>query len=150
MCGRNIKVGLSALLLCWLLAWPLSAMAATPQAITPQDSLRLEQIFNELSTNNQILLQSNTKSALDLIASLKEVKLLRQEVQELKELSVRLRAASMKIEADLSNSNDSLKKENQSLAAESKKINSKINSLRRDRTGWEIVSVILAAVAVIK
>lgn len=150
MCGKRIRVGLSGLLLCWLLAWPLTAMAATPPAITPQDSIRLEQIFSELSSNNKILLQSSTQSALDLIKVTNELRKSQQELQELKELLARLQAASIQTERDLSNSNDLLMRANQSLAVESKKMNDKINSLRRDRTGWEIVSVLLAAVAVIK
>ena len=150
MCGRNIKRGLSGLLLCWLLCTPLSAMAATPPQITPQDSMRLEQIFSELSSNNKILLQSSTQSALDLIRVSKELAQSKRELQELKELLARLQAASIQTERDLSSSNDLLMRANQSLAVESKKMNDKINNLRRDRTGWEIVSVILAAVAVIK
>lgn len=146
----TIKKLVSALLCLLLLFMPLTAMAATPPAITPQDSTRLEQIFSELSSNNKILLQSSTQSALDLIKVSMELKQSRQELQELKELLARLQAASIQTERDLSNSNDLLTRANQSLAVESKKMNSKINSLRRDRTGWEIVSVILAAVAVIK
>lgn len=147
---KTLKNTLSLLLCLLLLATPLTAMAATPPAITPQDSARLEQIFSELSSNNKILLQSSTQSALDLIRVSKELKQSQKELQELKELLARLQAASIQTERDLSNSNDLLTKANQSLAVESKKMNSKINSLRRDRTGWEIVSVILAAVAVIK
>ena len=150
MCGRNISRILSALLLCWLLAMPVSALAATPQQLTAQDLTRLDQIFSELSSNNKILLQSSTQSALDLIRVTNELRQSRAELQELKELLARLQAASMQTEKDLTNSNDSLTRANQSLAAESKKINQKINALRRDRTGWEIVSVILAAVTVIK
>ena len=149
MC-RKIKYGLLLSLLCCVLAVPGICMAATPPAITPQDSMRLEQIFSELSSNNKILLQSSTQSALDLIRVSKELKQSRQELQELKELLARLQAASIQTERDLSSSNDLLTRANQSLAVESKKMNDKINSLRRDRTGWEIVSVLLAAVAVIK
>ena len=44
----------------------------------------------------------------------------------------------------------SLQTANELQAKYEKETKAKINSLRRDRTGWEIVSVILAAVAVIK
>lgn len=150
MCGRNISRILSVLLLCWLLAMPGICMAATPPQLTAQDLTRLDQIFSELSGNNKILLQSSTQSALDLIRVTNELRQSRAELQELKELLARLQAASMQTEKDLTNSNDLLTRANQSLAVESKKMNQKINSLRRDRTGWEIVSVVLAAVAVIK
>ena len=150
MCGKNIKRGLSALLCCWLLFTPLSVMAATPQPITPQDSMRLEQIFSELSSNNKILLQSSTQSALDLIRVSKELKESQRELQELKELLARLRSASIQTERDLSNSNDLLTRANQSLAAESKALNSKINSLRRDRTLWQIVGLAIGVFAAIK
>lgn len=147
---KTLKNTLSLLLCLLLLASPVSCWAATPQPITPQDSIRLEQIFSELSSNNKILLQSSTQSALDLIKVSRELKQSQKELQELKELLARLQAASIQTERDLSNSNALLTQANQSLAAESKKMNAKINSLRRDRTAWEIVSVILAAVAVIK
>ena len=150
MCGKSIRQRLlSALLCCWLLAMPLTAMAATSQ-LTAQESERLEQIFSELSSNNKILLQSSTQSALDLIRVTNELRQSQKELQELKELLARLQAASIQTERDLSNSNDLLTRANQSLAAESKKINAKINSLRRDRTLWEIVSIALAATAIIK
>lgn len=147
---KTLKNTLSLLLCLLLLASPVSCWAATPPQITPQDSMRLEQIFSELSSNNKILLQSSTQSALDLIRVSKELKQSQKELQELKELLARLQAASIQTERDLTSSNDLLTKANQSLAVESKKMNSKINSLRRDRTVWEIVSVLLAAVAVIK
>ena len=140
------------LLLWFFVLWVVLSTGSTCWAATTvptpqQDSVRLEAIFNELSTNNQILLQSNTASALDLIAALKEVKQLRLEVQELKELSVRLRAGSMQIEADLTSNNDLLKKANQLLAAEQKAINHKLSEMRRDRTmGYIGAGLAVAAV----
>jgi len=139
VCGKRIKIGLSGLLCLLLLLQGLTCWAATPQ-LSQQDLTRLEQIFSELSSNNKILLQDSTQSALDLIQAQKELKQSRVELQELKELLVRLQAASTKIEADLTSSNDLLTRANQSLAAEQKQINNKTNSLRRDRTFWEIVA----------
>ncbi len=139
MCGKRIKIGLSALLCLFVLLPGPTCWAGTTQ-LSQQDSIRLEQIFSELSANNKILLQDSTQSALDLIQAQKELKQSKIELQELKELLVRLQAASTKIEADLTSSNDLLTRANQSLAEEQRKINSKINSLRRDRTLWEIVA----------
>lgn len=136
------------LLLCLFVLLPGPTCWAGTTQLSQQDSARLEQIFSELSANNKILLQDSTQSALDLIQAQKELKQSKTELQELKELLVRLQAASTKIEADLTSSNDLLTKANQSLAAEQKQINNKINSLRRDRTTWEVIAGIILVGAI--
>jgi hypothetical protein len=55
-----------------------------------------------------------------------------------------------KMKTDLMRQEASLQTANALQAKYEKETQAKINSLRRDRTGWEIVSVILAAVAVSK
>jgi len=137
-----------SLALCLCLLLPGVTCWAGITQLSQQDSTRLEQIFSELSANNKILLQDSTQSALDLIQAQKELRQSRQELQELKELLARLQSASMKVESDLTSNNVLLTKANSLLAAESKQINSKINSLRRDRSAWETVAGILAGVLI--
>ena len=143
MCGRNIKRGLSALLLCWLLAWPVICSASTAQlTITEQQLTIFDQNFERL----QKLIEASkltTNESAKLIVSLQE------RLQRADALQVQSAIIIEKMRADLTRQETSLQTANALQAKYEKETKAKINNLRRDRTGWEIVSVILAAVAVI-
>ena len=134
-------------LLCLLLALPGTGWAA---ATTADDLTRLDQIFSELRTNNAILMQDSTKSAMDLIEASKQLKQSRQELQELKELLMRLQAESIAAKAESKQAQDSLTRANSELtsyAAEQKKAQAR---LKTERTVWMIIAGIAAGAAVIK
>ena len=141
-----MKIRLISLLLCWLLLLPTSCSAAA----TADDLTRLDQIFSELRTNNAILMQDSTKSAMDLIEVSKQLKQSRQELQELKELLMRLQAESIAAKAESKQAQDLLTKANSELtqyAAEQKKIQS---HLRTEKTWWMIVAGVAGYFAVTK
>ena len=144
MCGRNIKCGLSALLLCWLLFMPLTCLASTAQlTITEQQLTSFDQNFERL----QKLIEASkltTNESAKLIVSLQE------RLQRADALQVQSAIIIEKMRTDLTKQETSLQTANALQAKYEKETKAKINSLRRDRTVWEIVSVILAAVAVIK
>ena len=142
-----MRIRLISLLLCWLLLLPTSCSAATA---TADDLTRLDQIFSELRTNNAILMQDSTKSAMDLIEVSKQLKQSRRELQELKELLMRLQAESIAAKAESRQAQDLLTKANSELtqyAAEQKKIQSQ---LRTEKTVWMILAGVAAGFAVIK
>ena len=142
-----MKIRLISLLLCWLLLLPTACSAATT---TAQDLTRLDQIFSELRTNNAILMQDSTKSAMDLIEVSKQLKQTRQELQELKELLMRLQAESIAAKAESKQAQDLLTKANSELtqyAAEQKKAQAR---LKNERTLWQVVAAVAVGAAVFK
>ena len=144
MCGKNIKIGLSGLLLCWLCFMPLICSASTGQlTITEQQLTSFDQNFERLQRLIEASKLTTSESA-KLIVSLQE------RLQRADALQVQSAIIIEKMRADLTRQETSLQTANALQAKYEKETKAKINSLRRDRTGWEIVSVILAAVAVIK
>lgn len=144
MCGKNIKRGLSGLLLCWLLVSPLICSASTvPLTITEAQLTDFDQNFERLQRLIEASKLTTSASAV-LIVSLQE------RLQRADALQVQSAIIIEKMRADLTRQETSLASANALQAKYEKETKAKINSLRRDRTGWEIVSVILAAVAVIK
>lgn len=144
-----MKTRLISLLLCWLLLLPTTCGAASYQATT-QDLTRLDQIFNELRTNNAILMQDSTKSALDLIEASKQLKQSQRELQELKELLMRLQAESIAAKAELKQASDSLARANSELnqfASEQKTAQAR---LKTERTLWQVVAAVAVGAVVIK
>ena len=149
MCGKNISRILSVLLLCWLLVWPVICSAAT-MSITEQEMQTLLQNSKRLGEINSYLQLNSTDSQKTLLQVSAELKASLAELQTLKAELAKLQE-NLLIAKSLSQSQqDLLRKTNESFQQYSNEQKQKINSLRRDRTGWEIVSVILAAVAVIK
>ena len=144
VCGRNISRILSALLLCWLLAMPLTAMAATsPLTITEQQLNSFDQNFGRLQTLIQASKLTTSESA-KLIVSLQE-RLARADA-----LQVQSAIIIEKMKTDLLRQETSLQTANALQQKYEKETKAKINSLRRDRTLWEIVAVVAAIAAVIK
>ena len=149
MCGKNISRILSVLLLCWLLVWPVICSAAT-MSITEQEMQTLLQNSKRLGEINSYLQLNSTDSQKTLLQVSAELKASQAELQTLKAELAKLQE-NLLIAKSLSQSQQGLlRKTNESFQQYSNEQKQKINSLRRDRTGWEIVSVILAAVAVIK
>ena len=141
MTGRKY---LSALLCLLLLAMPVSAMAATQQlTITEEQLTSFDKNFERLQNLIEASKLTTTESA-KLIVSLQE-RLARADA-----LQVQSAIIIEKMKIDLEKQAISLQTVNELQAKYEKETKAKINSLRRARTGWEIVSVILAAVAVIK
>jgi len=144
VCGKRLNLILSLLLLCWLLAMPLTVMAATPPlTITEAQLNSFDQNFERLQNLIEASKLTTSESA-KLIVSLQE-RLARADA-----LQIQSAIIIEKMRADLTRQETSLQTANALQAKYEKETKAKINNLRRDRTGWEIVSVILAAVAVIK
>ena len=144
MCGRNISRIFSALLLCWLLAMPGICMAATPHlTITEAQLNSFDKNFERLQTLIEASKLTTSESA-RLIVNLQE------RLAKADALQVQSAIIIEKMKTDLAKQEASLQTANALQAKYERETQAKINSLRRDRTGWEIVSVILAAVAVIK
>lgn len=144
MCGRKIKRGLSVLLCCWLLVVPVICSASTAQlTITEAQLTSFDQNFERLQRLIEASKLTTSASAV-LIVSLQE-RLARADA-----LQVQSAIIIEKMKTDLTRQETSLQTANALQAKYEKETKAKINSLRRDRTAWEIVSVILAAVAVIK
>ena len=140
----NGRKYLSALLCLLLLVMPVSAMAATQQlTITEEQLTSFDRNFERLKNLIEASKLTTTESA-KLIVSLQE-RLARADA-----LQVQSAIIIEKMKIDLEKQATSLQTVNELQAKYEKETRDKINSLRRDRTVWEIVSVILAAVAVIK
>ena len=141
MNGRKYLSALLCLLLCCL---PLTAMAATPQlTITEEQLTNFDQNFERLQKLIEASKLTTTDSA-RLIVNLQE------RLAKADALQVQSAIIIEKMKTDLAKQETSLQTANALQAKYEKETQAKINSLRRDRTGWEIVSVILAAVAAIK
>ena len=141
MNGRKYLSALLCLLLCCL---PLTAMAATPQLTITEEQLNsFDQNFERLQKLIEASKLTTTDSA-RLIVNLQE-RLARADA-----LQVQSAIITEKMKTDLMKQETSLQTANALQAKYEKETQAKINSLRRDRTGWEIVSVILAAVAIVK
>ena len=144
MCGKRLNRILSVLLLCWLLAMPGICMAAmSPLTISEEQLNSFDQNFARLQTLIEASKLTTSESA-KLIVSLQE------RLAKADALQVQSAIIIEKMKTDLMKQETSLQTANALQAKYEKETQAKINSLRRDRTGWEIVSVILAAVAVIK
>ena len=136
---------LASVLLCLLLLFmPLTAMAATPPLTISEEQLNsFDQNFARLQTLIEASKLTTSESA-KLIVSLQE------RLAKADALQVQSAIIIEKMRADLTRQETSLQTANALQAKYEKETQAKINSLRRDRTGWEIVSVLLAAVAAIK
>ena len=140
----NGRKYLSALLCLLLYCLPLTAMAATPQlTITEEQLTNFDQNFERLQKLIEASKLTTTDSA-RLIVNLQE------RLAKADALQVQSAIIIEKMKTDLLRQETSLQTANALQQKYEKETKAKINSLRRDRTGWEIVSVLLAAVAVIK
>ena len=140
----TIKKLASALLCLLLLFMPLTTMAAMPQlTITEVQLNSFDKNFERLQTLIEASKLTTSESA-RLIANLQE------RLAKADALQVQSAIIIEKMKTDLAKQEASLQTANALQKKYEQETQAKINSLRRDRTGWEIVSVILAAVAVIK
>ena len=141
---KTLKNTLSLLLCLLLLASPVICSASTGQlTITEAQLTAFDQNFERLQRLIEASKLTTSESA-KLIVSLQE------RLQRADALQVQSAIIIEKMKADLTRQETSLQTANALQAKYEQETKAKINSLRRDRTGWEIVSVILAAVAVIK
>ena len=141
MNGRKYLSALLCLLLCCL---PLTAMAATPQLTITEEQL------NSFDQNFERLQNLIAASKLTTSESAKLIVSLQERLAKADALQVQSAIIIEIMKTDLTRQETSLQTANALQAKYERETQAKINSLRRDRTGWEIVSVILAAVAVIK
>ena len=140
----NGRKYLSALLCLLLLAMPVSAMAATQQLMITEEQLTsLDRNFARLQNLIEASKLTTTESA-KLIVSLQE-RLARADA-----LQVQSAIIIEKMKIDLEKQATSLQTANALQAKYEKETRDKINSLRRDRTLWEIVATVAAGFAVIK
>ena len=140
----NGRKYLSALLCLCLLCTPLTAMAATPPlTITEAQLTAFDQNFARL---NSLIAASKltTSESAKLIVNLQE-RLARADA-----LQVQSAIIIEKMKADLMKQETSLQTANALQEKYEKETRAKINSLRRDRTTWEIVAGLAAIAAVIK
>ena len=130
----NGRKYLSALLCLLLLAMPVSAMAATQQlTITEEQLTSFDKNFERLQNLIEASKLTTTESA-KLIVSLQE-RLARADA-----LQVQSAIIIEKMRIDSEKQAISLQTVNELQAKYEKETKAKINSLRRDRTLWEIVS----------
>ena len=138
----NGRKYLSALLCLLLLVMPVSAMAATQQlTITEEQLTSFDKNFERLKNLIEASKLTTTESA-KLIVSLQE-RLARADA-----LQVQSAIIIEKMKTDLLRQETSLQTANALQAKYEKETKAKINSLRRDRTLWEIVAVVAAGVAI--
>lgn len=141
MIGRKY---LSALLCLLLLAMPVSAMAATSQlTITEEQLTSFDKKFERLQKLIEASKLTTTDSA-RLIVNLQE------RLAKADALQVQSAIIIEKMKTDLLRQETSLQTANALQQKYEKETKAKINSLRRDRTMWEIVAVVAAGVAIFK
>ena len=147
MCGKRIKIGLSGLL-CWLLllAGP-TCWASTYQA-TEQEMQTLRQNSQRLAEINSILQLNSTDSQKTLLQVSKELSESKAELITLKQELATLQATLLTARNLSQSQQELLAKTNESFQTYSKEMNSKINSLRRDRTTWEVIAGIILVGAI--
>ena len=130
---------MGSLCLCLLLLAGPGTCSASTYTVTSQELTQLEAVFSELRTTNAVLMSDSTKSQQDLIRALKLLRESREELKRLQEQLITLRNESLLAKDDLKQANLELAKASESFKQYEKETNSKINSLRRDRTLWEVV-----------
>ena len=140
MCGKPIRQRLLSALLCLcVLSWPATGWGAD-YAVTEDELTRLETVFRELKSTNEILMQDSTKSQQDLIKALKLLNESQAELKLLQNRLVQLQNESQEAKNGLKQASNELAKVNQSFEAyakEQKKIQAR---LKTERAVWMIVA----------
>lgn len=140
MCGKPIRQRLLSALLCLcVLLWPVTGWAAT-YTVTEDELTRLETVFRELKSTNEILMQDSTKSQQDLIKALKLLNESQAELKLLQNRLVQLQNESQEAKNSLKQASNELAKANQSFEAyakEQKKIQAR---QKTERAVWMIVA----------
>lgn len=149
MCGRNIKRGLSALLLCWLLAWPVICSAAT-MSITEQEMQTLLQNSKRLGEINSYLQLNSADSQKTLLQVSAELKASQAELQTLKAELQTLRENLLIAKSLSQNQQDLLQKTNESFQQFSKEQKQIQTRLKNEKLIWMIVAGVAGYFAVSK
>ena len=139
------KFLLSLVLVClFSVLFSATAWAQSEYLITETELTRLEQIFSQLSVNNQALLTDLAASKQDLKAAQQKLATYQQELQLLQSQLLALRDESVKAQRELKEANNSLKKANESLDKYEAEVRSEIRSLTWQRNGLVLVALVLA------
>mgnify|MGYP003593233634 CR=1 FL=1 len=127
-----------------LLLLPVGICSAADYRITESDLTRLEQIFNQLSSNNQALLSDLAASKQDLTTAHQRLATYQQELQLLQNQLLALKEESTKARSELSQANVLLKMANESLDKYEAEVRSEIRSLTWQRNGLILVAGLMA------
>ena len=142
----TLRKSLLSLVFVCLLLVSLSGtvLAQAEYKITETELARLEQIFNQLWTNNQALLNDLELSKQDLTTAQQKLATYQQELQLLQSQLLVLRDESMKAQKELKEASYLLKKANESLNQYEQEVRSEIRSLTWQRNGLVLVALVLA------
>lgn len=135
---------LSLLLCCVLVSFSGSASAQAEYRITETELTRLEQIFNQLESNNQALLTDLEISQQDLTTARQRLVSYQQELELLQKQLLTLKAESAKARSELEQANNLLGKASASLVKYEAEVRSEIKSLKWQRNGLIVLAGILA------
>lgn len=124
---------LSLLLCCFVLVLPIGSVSAAYQ-ITEPELTRLEQIFSQLSVNNQELLTDLEQSKQDLTTARQKLVSYQQELNQLQVQLTALQLELQLVRTDLQTANSSLKKANESLTKYEREVKNEIHALKMQRT----------------
>ena len=130
------------LLCCVLVSYSGSALAQAEYRITEPELTRLEQIFNQLESNNRQLLNDLETSRQDLTTAQQRLVSYQQELELLQKQLLALKAESTKARSDLEQANNLLRR-----AVEScKQLEKEEQSLKMQRN----ISVLAAVLIVLR
>lgn len=129
---------------CVLVSFSGSASAQAEYRITETELTRLEQIFSQLSSNNQALLIDLETSRQDLTTAQQKLASYQQELVTLQNQLLALKAESAKARSELEQANSSLAKASASLVKYELEVRSEIKSLTWQRNGLLLLVGILA------
>lgn len=121
-----------------------SVSAQEEYRITETELTRLEQIFSQLSSNNQALLTDLERSRQDLTTVRQKLANYQQELELLQKQLVALKAESAKARNELEQANNLLTKASESLKKYEAGVRSEIRSLTLQRNGLILLAGILA------
>lgn len=147
MCRMRKRV--VCLLLCCLLALsPVGFCSAATYQVTEQELATLESNLKRLQTINEMLTTNSSQSQIDLI---KVSELLNQSQSELATLREQLQSSQSEVKLtrlDLQKANESLAQASKSFKAYEREQQSAQNSLKAQRTLWQIITGIAVGAAV--
>ena len=121
-------------LCCVLVSFSGSVSAQSEYLITETELTRLEQIFSQLSVNNQELLTDLEQSKQDLTTARQKLVSYQQELNQLQVQLTALQLELQLVRTDLQTANSSLKKANESLTKYEREVKNEIHALKMQRT----------------
>ena len=142
----TLRKSLLSLVFVCLLLVSLSGtvLAQAEYKITETELARLEQIFNQLWTNNQALLNDLELSKQDLTTAQQKLVNYQQELERLQTQLLTLKAESAKAQGELAQANNSLQKASESLHKYEQEVQTEIRLLKLQRNGLLVLGLILA------